>query len=76
MPVSLDASRSFTDYRSSRIINQELKDKLGGQPIGVALWNTDFTAPSENKDNTLLKSITSPYSTEYTVQPRQPLYRK
>ena len=56
MPVSLDASRSFTDYRSSRIINQNLINKIGDQPIGVALWNNDYTELG-SPDNLLLSTI-------------------
>jgi hypothetical protein len=76
MPIYLDNSRSFTDNRSSRRINQDLLNTIGNQPIGVALWNKDYKELPK-QDNLLLSTIglaeTSKYAPDddaYFKRPR------
>jgi len=67
MPFSLDASR-IGDHRSSRIMNQDIIDKIGGVPFGVALWNQGeaIVDTSYNTDPIILG----------TLNPRMSAYRR
>ena len=58
MPFSLDASR-IGDHRSSRIMNQEIIDKLGDVPFGVAMWNQGIAIvdTSYNTDSIILGTL-------------------
>jgi hypothetical protein len=75
MPIYLDNSRSFTDNRSSRIMNQQLLNTIGNQPIGVALWNKDYKELPKT-DNLILSTITSPSTSTYDVQANDMYFRR
>jgi hypothetical protein len=77
MPVFLDNSRAFTDYRSSRRINQDLKDQCQGQAVGVCLNNTSYAEIPVSGDDLLTSTLGmkalpgSPYDMPRYVRPRE-----
>jgi hypothetical protein len=71
MPVSLDNSRAFTDYRSSRRVSQDLINQCQDQAVGVCLTYKSYTKlPNPSADALLINEI-STYEPEYMRRPRE-----
>lgn len=64
MPITLDNSRAFTDFRSSRRINQDLIDKCQGQPVGICLSQNTYKELPKDGDKLLITTI-STYDVPY-----------